>query len=177
MFDFYYLGPSDEINTWELPEGYFSMLWRPKGLQIVPKGVCLWPSVMWWLFHRLHIFHNTDYSMMLIYRDRRLVHRSVIFPRFFRFPFMQPDDLQIGDTWTSPEHRGKGLAKFALATVVRTLRRPIRGFWYIVHEKNIPSIRVVESVGFRKVARGRKVARFGLLYFGYYAIQQTLDDF
>ncbi len=173
----YYWRSPEPISTHKsLPTGYKISLWRPNGTQLVPRGLPIWPFVIWRLFHFLRIFSNLDYSMILIYQDEKLVHRSVVFPGFFRFPFMERTDLQIGDTWTHPEHRGKGLAKFALAVAVNHFHSPNRGFWYIVEEKNVPSIKVVESVGFQMVGRCKKVPRFGSLFLGYYQCELNLTQ-
>ena len=38
-----------------------------------------------------------------------MIHRSGVYPRI-PIPSWGTDDLQIGDTWTDPEYRGRGLA-------------------------------------------------------------------
>ena len=165
-----------DLKTTLLPAGYRVAFWRPEKNIFMPKGLPIWPFFVWWLFDFLHFFYNRDYSIVLIYQNSELVHRSVVFPGFFRFPFMQREDLQIGDTWTHPAHRGKGLAKFALAAAVNHFHSPNRGFWYIVEERNIPSIKVVESVGFQMVGRCKKVPRFGSLFLGYYQCELNLTQ-
>jgi len=84
---------------------------------------------------------------------------------------MNKNDLQIGDTWTHPEHRGQGLATFALRRVVQVRQMTGRKFWYIVEQDNKPSIRVVEKAGFNLIGKGIKRKRFGLGLLGSYMIQ------
>ena len=69
---------------------------------------------MWWLLHLLHVFANRDYALLLIDVDDRLVHRTGVYPRYLRFPFMATGDLQIGNTWTDEACRGRGLAGSAM---------------------------------------------------------------
>lgn len=151
-----------------------TVLWKPSTLEVVPKGTALLPFGIWWIMHHLHIFTNKDYSLYLIYDGDNLIHRSVITPRYFRFPFMGKKDLQIGDTWTMPEYRGKGLASFAIQEIVKLHKKPGRRFWYIVEEDNIPSIRAVEKVGFVKYGVGTRKKRIGMALFGFFEIQQRL---
>jgi len=93
----------------------------------------------------------------------------MIFPPFFRFPFMSPHDLQIGLTFTEPAYRGQELALLAIREIVHRLAMPDRRFWYLVEEENQASIRVIEKAGFQCVGRGVKLPRFGLKFLGYYA--------
>ena len=129
------------------------------------------PFVVWWVMHYLGAFTNLGYRVFVIRDAEIVVHHSCVFPRYFRFPFMAEGDLQIGDTWTAPEHRGKGLATFALRKVVELCAKPGRKFWYVVADDNIPSIRVGEKVGFTAVGKGTKKKRFGVSLLGSYVIQ------
>ena len=101
-----------------------------------------------------------------------MIHRSGIFPGYFRFPFMAADDLQIGDTWTQPEYRGQGLATFAIQKIAEAFRKPGRTFWYVVEQENRASIRAVEKAGFEMLGEGNRTKRFGIRALGAYIIQQ-----
>ena len=163
--------PGDTLaNPTSAPPGYTMTLWRPGFLRYCPDGRLRPPYVVWWLFHRSSIFSNRDYAALLVLQNARVVHRSMIFPRFFRFPFMGKDDLQIGDTWTAEDHRGRHLATSAIHAAVALLHREGRTFWYLVQETNTPSIRVIEKAGFTLVGRGAKVPRAGLMLLGAYRL-------
>jgi RimJ/RimL family protein N-acetyltransferase len=101
-----------------------------------------------------------------IYRSGQLAHRSAIFPRYFRFPFMQRSDLQIGDTWTHEEDRGRGLAGCAIRALLESDVNRDRVYWYICDIANRPSRRVVEKLGFIEAGECRRTSRFGLRLFG-----------
>jgi RimJ/RimL family protein N-acetyltransferase len=150
---------------------YSSKLWRPTVTTIVPEGIPYLPFALWWIMHHFHLFPNRCYSLYLIYSGHRLVHRSLVAPRYFRFPFMGKDDLQIGDAWTAPLHRGKGLATFTLQELLKLYNKPGRKFWYVVDEENVPSIRAVEKAGFIRAGEGERTKRFGMRALGSYVIK------
>ena len=155
-----------------VPGGYAVRVWRPAPGEQLPRGLRAKAYVAFRRFPRLGIFANGDYGVLTIYDGDRLVHRSGLFPRYFRFPFMGKDDLQIGDTWTDPEYRGRGLATLAIRAALTECRRPGRKFWYLVEEDNVPSIRAAEKAGFRKVGAGNRTKRFGLSALGQYVMER-----
>jgi RimJ/RimL family protein N-acetyltransferase len=174
----FYVLPSDApIHTAELPTGYQATLWRPSVRSLLPSGVTAPAFKVWSLFHYLRVFANGDYGVLLITHGGRLLHRSGVYPRYFRFPFMSGDDLQIGDTWTDPQHRGRGLASAAVSKIVERLRRPSRRFWYLVEADNGPSVRVIERAGFRLAGVGERRPRLGIHLLGAFHLMghPTLD--
>jgi len=162
----------DAATRISLPEGYRYSVWRPGLMRIVPPGLPRFPFVAWWVMHFLGGFSNRDYSVLMVHCGGELVHRSVVFPRYFRFPFMGATDLQIGNTWTSEQHRGRGLAAFAIQAIRDRDPRPDRVYWYVCEQTNIPSIRVVEKLGFRKAGDCVRVSRFGLRLLGAFIITE-----
>ncbi len=156
-----------------LDNHYSFELWKPSPLGFVPRDSAL-RFIAWWVMHYLHVFANHDYGLFLIYYDKRIVHQSVITPRYFRFPFMAQNDLQIGDTWTAPEHRGKGLATFALSQILLECRKQDRKFWYVVEQDNVPSIRVIEKVGFARTGEGTRTKHCGLSILGAYVMDREI---
>lgn len=153
---------------------YTSVLWQPALGSLVPRGVPKVPFAVWWCFHYSHTFSNRDYAVFVVYDGNRVIHRSGIFPGYFRFPFMSKDDLQIGDTWTAPEYRGQGLASSAIRTITNAYRKAGRSFWYVVDQDNLASIRVIEKTGFVKVGEGIRTKRLGSRALGAYVIQQCV---
>jgi RimJ/RimL family protein N-acetyltransferase len=153
-----------------LPAGYTCELWRPRVFRIKANGVPAFPFVLWWFVHMLHVFSNRDYGLFLIRRDGKVVHRSVITPRYFRFPFMAAGDIQIGDTWTDPTERRKGFATISLESIIKTHSSRRRTCWYVVESDNQASIRVVEKAGFTLAGRGIRTRCFGLGILGRYVL-------
>ncbi|MCE5303108.1 MAG: GNAT family N-acetyltransferase [Planctomycetaceae bacterium] len=156
----------DERLSWSL--------WKPSYRTIVPNGISLRPFGVWWLFHCLHVYRCRDYGILVIYDGKRLVHRSCVFPKWLRFPFMNDIDLQIADTWTHPDYRGKGLAAFAASQIVSLCRRDGRVFWYFARIGNMASIRVAKKIGFRECGKGSRVSGFGCRSLGRYQIEERV---
>jgi RimJ/RimL family protein N-acetyltransferase len=154
--------------------GYEPLFWRPSLTRICPPGQRLYPFAIWWLLHVLRVFRNREYGVFLIRHASQWVHRSVVTPRFFRFPFMNVRDLQVGDVWTAESERGRGLASFALLSILRADRDRQRPYWYLVDEGNVASIRVAERANFRRTALGTRTSRCGIRFFGAYQIREQL---
>jgi hypothetical protein len=155
-----------------LPFGYQSLIWRPSLLRLRPPGCAVYPFFMWWLFHVLGIFRNHQYKVFLIRRDSEWIHRSVVTPGFFRFPFMSFHDLQVGDVWTAEYQRNLGLASFALLSLLQADGDRQRPYWYLVSELNTASARIAERANFRRIAFGLRTSYCGIRLFGKYQIQE-----
>jgi len=150
---------------------YSVYLWCPGLINIFPPGLTEIKFLVWWILHHLRIFSNRDYCVLMILdKDKTLIHRSCVFPRYFRFPFMRENDLQIGDTYTDGKCRGRGLATYAILKILESLQMDNRKFWYIVEENNESSIRVIEKVGFNKIGCGERGKKFGIKLFGSFEI-------
>jgi RimJ/RimL family protein N-acetyltransferase len=158
-------------DTPDMGRNYRYGLWRPARNHLYPPGMRGLPFIVWWVMHYLGIFANRDYSIFVAYDSSLLIHRSVVFPRYFRFPFMTDSDLQIGDTWTHPEYRRQGLAAYAMLKILETHHAPGRRFWYVVEEDNVPSIKVIEKAGFIKHGYGRRGRRAGLRILGTFDLE------
>ncbi len=169
---FFYVTESGDVPAPVCPPGYQWRLWRPSLCHIIPPGLPCFPFLVWWLLHQLRIFSNRGYGVLLVTRGDELVHRSVLTPRYFRFPFMSASALQIGDTWTADAHRGKGIASFALRRLTATGGR--RTYWYLTESSNTASVRVAENSGFTLAGSGRKTSRFGVRALGSYIIERCI---
>jgi RimJ/RimL family protein N-acetyltransferase len=169
-YRFYQLGANDSVRSRSLDPALTVELWRPSWREVAPSGVTGHAFKVWWLFHHLRIFANPDYALLLVRHRGRLIHRSGVYPRYFRFPFMAASDLQIGDTWTDPEYRRRGLAHVAIYETTRRLAAPGRRFWYLVGEDNPASIGVIEQAGFQCVGDGDRVPRWGIGLLGAYRL-------
>lgn len=151
---------------------YSISFWKPRLNKIFPLGLSEKRFLFWWFMHQLRFFPNRDYSVLLIHRGNDLIHRSCIFPRYFRYPFMKDNDLQIGDTFTDHEYRGKGIATLAILNIVESLKMNNRKIWYITEENNKSSIRVIEKAGFKKIGSGIRTSKFGLRLLGSFIMRE-----
>ena len=154
----------------DLPAGLTVEFWKPRGVALRPPALGAIPFAIWGVFHHARIFRNRCYQLLLIWKQGELVHRSCIFPGYFRFPFMARQDLQVGDTWTAPSERGKGLASWALATAIERLATDGKTIWYICDDTNAASQWVARKAGMKLVGRGMRTRRFRVNLLGHFQI-------
>ena len=182
----FYKSTGAEAYEKPLPPLYAASAWWPSLRQPWPRGAFDLGLKVRFLFrcvlHYLPLLANRECGAICVYFAEHLVHYSAFAPRYWRFPFMADNDLQIGNTWTDPSHRGRGLAGFALEKILVLKRKPGRYFWYVVEAINRPSIRVVERAGFELAAEGSWQKPFGIKLFGSYVpgsgigAQSSLDN-
>ena len=154
-----------EEETPGLNEEYAIELWKPGVSAIVPPTMSS-RFIVWWLFHYFRILGNGMYQVLVIRHKGTVIHRSCLVPKYFRWPFMREQDLQISSTWTHPEHRGRGLATFALRYLVRSYADGSRRFWYIGREDNPASITVCLRGKFQFQCLMRRTHPWGSLLLG-----------
>ena len=148
-------------------DDYRFEFWEPSYLRALPPGAPAARYAVWWIFDRGHLFSNDAYAVVLAWHRDVLAHRLALFPGWFRFPFMAPRDLQFGDLWTSPEHRGMGLATHAMRVGMRERSDgDSRVFWYLTHDTNLASIRTAERAGLERVGRATRTTRAGIRQLG-----------
>lgn len=172
---FYAVAASAPRLACTLSAGLTCEVWHPGVFRLKAKGLPAFPFFIWWLFHVLHVFTNRKYSVLLIRRNGKLVHRTMITPRYFRFPFMAADDIQVGDTWTDPEERGRGLATLAHQIIISTPSFRGRTCWGVIEPSNLAAIRAIEKAGYSLTGRGFRTCRFGLGILGRFVLTEYLD--
>ncbi len=160
-----------------LPPGYWWTMWRPTWGDLWPREVTDLKNRLKFIFRTaiyfLGLFAGDECGALLILRGTHLAHYSQFSPRYWRFPAMRAGDLQIGDTWTDPADRGRGLALFALEHVIAAHYRPGRKFWYVVAASNAASIRVVQKAGFKLVGTGAWVKPLGIKLTSAYVMKEA----
>lgn len=158
------------------PQGYQCELWTPSLLNPLPKGLTMGRGRFLFrtLMHVSRQFSNRDCGMLLLRRgDGAIAHYSAFAGGWFRWPFMAREDVQIGDTWTEDQDRRKGLALFALVTIIEKLRKPERTFWYFCTEDNVGSRRVAEQAGMEIAGSGGAYPVMGLNLLRQYRITSS----
>lgn len=148
-------------------------IWRPSWTAMRPSD---WEGkrwVVWWLFDRTRVFRRRWYRVFTLRgSDGQIVHRSCLFPKFFRFPTVAHDEMQIGDVWTHPDFRGRGLTKLAIARLLAEVDDAARGIWYITESKNAASQAVARAAGFTLAGVGRRENRLGIGLLGRYVLAE-----
>lgn len=156
-----------------LPDGLAFEWWQPSLTRLRPPGPKTRSHLAYAVMHFLGVFSNKGYSALCVCDEAgSVVHRSSVFPRFFRFPFMAGEDLQVGMTWTAEAYRGRGLATATLVKVVADRASGTCGIWYLTSEDNVASSRVAERAGFSLVGTGAKRPRLGLGALGFFGLDR-----
>lgn len=137
-------------------------VWRPSVDGLPSRGSRRLDNLVWWAFSRLGVFSRPDFAEVTLWQGGRRVHRLVVTPRWYRFPFMDADDLQIGGLWTDPRSRREGLARAAIAEAHRLAAGHGGQLWYAVEASNGASIALAESCGYRLAGAGRRTRPFGI---------------
>lgn len=128
----------------------------------------------WWALAKLGAFARPGFAALRIERSGRVLHHLIVTPRWRRFPFMRPDDLQIGAVWTSPGARRQKLA----ANAIRLAQRRFDGtrFWYVTDAENEASAALARECGFRLVAIGRRTRPLGSSLLGRFVIDRWVQS-
>jgi RimJ/RimL family protein N-acetyltransferase len=154
---FYRTGYPPSARATDLPAEYVWSIWKPTRKNMMPNGMAQYRKRLAsrWFMHQLGLFSNRHYQVLVIRHapSRDIVHYSGATGHYWRWPFMRAEDMQIGDTWTHPTHRRRGLARFALVQLLGQLAQPDRHIWYVVEEDNAASIAVAEAGGMTLVGR------------------------
>ncbi len=153
-----------------LENNYKVVLWKPSLKKFLPPGLG-WKFSLWWLAHMVRVFRNRNYSVLYIYHNDEIIHRSCLVPPYFRWPFMQSNDLLISSTWTDPRYRGHGFATIGLIKAIYLMNSTSCRFWYVTRNNNPASIAVCKKAGFILVGYARRTNWMGVRLLGHFVIK------
>lgn len=174
LFRIYKKGSSESlVDKGNLDPSFEYEMWAPSFFKVFPARFFRIKFIIWYLFDLFNIFKSNCYRVFIVRYKRKIIHHTFIFPAFFRFPFMGENDLQIGDVWTDPSFRGRGIATIAIMNVLSEISKEDKTFWYVVEDTNKSSIKVVEKLGFQLVGYGKKFPRCGSFLLGFYDFIKT----
>jgi RimJ/RimL family protein N-acetyltransferase len=148
-----------------LPADCALRIWRPAADGFPPTGPSAAENIAWFAFARLGLFAWNGFMELSVWDERCMLHRLIVTPRWFRFPFMTSSDLQIGALWTAPRARRRGLARAAIAEAHRRYPACNR-FWYVTDDGNEASVRLAFAGGYTPAGTGRRTRPFGLSALG-----------
>ena len=156
-----------------LPPGCELKIWRPESDGAPRPGPGALENLVWLAIHRLGLFASAEFEEITVWRGGRRLHRLVVTPRWLRFPFMAPGDLQVGALWTAPEARRSGLARASIAEAHQRHARAGRSIWYLADEANAASVALAEACGYRLAGAGRRTRPLGLSAFGQFRLESV----
>lgn len=174
IFDVYKIDSGYQVpDTSDVNGLYQVVIWRPSITNLIPEG---FPSkyIAHWFLHYLGIFKNKNYRAMLVYDKGKLISKMIVTPAYYKFPFMEPNDLQFTYSVTDTAYRGKGINTKVKFLVMRSFQEEKVSFWGVVDPGNKSSIIVLKKLGmtFRFQVKGKKLK--GLPY--YYCLTQTEQE-
>jgi RimJ/RimL family protein N-acetyltransferase len=141
-----------------LPSGMTMRVWAPARDGFPPSP--LWRhNVLWWLMDRARLFAQRDFAEITLWQGDDLLHRLILTPRWYRFPFMAGQDLQIGNVWTHPAMRGQGLARLGVGQALAVAQGRV---WYVTGAQHRASIALATGMGFRPAGHGYRSRPFAL---------------
>ena len=79
---------------------------------------------------------------------------------------MNSEDVQIKNVFTHRENRGQGLAFLLVKQSLQKMKKEGRVFWYMTHDKNIPSQKLCKKVGFKYVGEYNRTRNNFFFYQG-----------
>lgn len=127
-----------------------------------------------WAQDWIGCFADDRFAELSIWRGTRMLHRLIVTPRWYRFPFMDQDDLQIGNVWTSSEARGQGLARAAILEAHRMIGPGAPTFWYVVDASNGSSVALIEACGYRLAGSGKRTRPLGIAVLGQFRLENSV---
>ncbi len=169
-----YDGGSPVAPLAALPPTSSIRCWRADIDGFPPRGSRTIANQLWWAFAKLRVFARRGFTEISIVDEGRLLHRLIVTPAWYRFPFMSPRDLQLGALWTSPDSRRQHLASYAIAEAHRRFANENMRFWYVTDADNHASAELARSCGYRLVAGGKRTRKFGSALLGQYVIERPV---
>lgn len=168
MILFYRLARAGDAPLSAAPPDLSVRSWCPE--EGPPPRSPFWrENMIWWGIHAAGLFSRGGFVEVAIWDGNAMLHRLVVTPRWYRFPFMAREDLQIGGLWTSPATRGRGLARIGVREAVRRAGGGC-AIWYVTDAGNRASGALAEACGFRLAAVGERSRPLGLRALGRFRI-------
>jgi hypothetical protein len=87
-------------------------------------------------------FLNKKNIPSVAYEGNKLIHHSVVFPFFYKFPFTPKNDIQIGMIDTHTAYRNKGIAHTIVSKILSHYESNV---WYITEFDNVKSINLAKK--------------------------------
>jgi RimJ/RimL family protein N-acetyltransferase len=145
-----------------LNRNYELKVFRPDCLHVVPKGMKKEPGfIIWWfLYLTIWRWQGKSYEYYLVYDKEQLIHYCLLSPKYYRYPFMNNDDIQIGPFWTAEGYRGQGICPTVIAKVMEDYKSRNRYAYIITRENNVNSQRSIAKAGLEVYGHGIRTKGF-----------------
>ncbi len=115
-----------------------------------------------WLYLFWFVFSKRKYRIYYVADQDRIVHLSHVISKNPKFPFLGPDDFEIGPCWTDPEYRGRGLYPCVLSQIVADYQDYVGKLFIFAEKKNKASLGGISKSGFKFIGSGSKTGALGI---------------
>ena len=164
-------GGTDSGGTTLSPD-FTLTAWSPRNQRTLPLDPADPLRTLAWLQDRCRLFADGRYTELSLWRGERRVHRLIVTPRWYRFPFMEPGDLQLGALWTDPPSRRQGLARAAMAEAHRLFAGDAQRFWFVTDRANAASTALAHAAGYRLAGTGQRTSPIGIALLGQFRLDR-----
>ncbi|MCF6245174.1 MAG: hypothetical protein L3J43_09070 [Sulfurovum sp.] len=147
--------PAEEIFGTVLKE-YDIEIFVPSIFKLKRHSTKILIYMFWFLFTK------GQYRIIYIKKDNSIIHYTHILPKFFKFPFMNVNDLEIGPSWTDEVYRGKGIFPAVIAYAMQYFKEENRTFYAFANIKNNSSQKAILKADFYKWMHGYKTNKLGI---------------
>lgn len=148
-----------------LPDGGYFEIWTPKmKLPLRCKRFPIKYNVFWFL-HFLNVFSNRFYRAITLKNENRIDAALMVIPKYFRWPFMNKEDVQIIYVISHPSQLRKGLSRLTIYYTLQQLKslKVVNTVWYVTTSDNIASQNLCKSIGFEFAGYGIREVKFGFI--------------
>lgn len=102
------------------------------------------------------------YKIIYLKKDDEIIHYTHILPKFFKLPFLDLNDLEIGPSWTKESYRGQGIFPVIINYITHHFKKEGRSFHILARIENLASQNAIKKTGFYIWAKGYKTDFFGI---------------
>ena len=159
-----------------LPAGLELRAWRPRDETALPLSTFDPLRLAVWMQHRHGLLADPRFTELSVWSGEVRVHRLIVTPRWYRFPFMESGDLQLGALWTDPAWRREGLARWTMNHAHRLFSAPGQRFWYVTDSLNTASTALAQAAGYRLVGKGRRTKPAGIALLGKFRLEHLYSE-
>ncbi len=160
-----------ENNIIQFDPSFEYLIFRPTIIRLTPRGLKGKSFILWGLLSLIWRLQGKPYEVIVLYKDRQVVHYSVVLPKYYKFPFMGKRDIEIGPCWTHPD-RGRGIYPKMLNAICNRFAKFKDNVWMFCKENNYASQRGILKAGFSLVGKGEETKPFGIGLLGKYIITE-----
>jgi len=140
---------SNKLKEYDMPFDYNVIIWKPSLSRIFPSKGFSFPFLFTWLYFLFSKFRIAgEYKVYLVYHNQTLVHHSFVTRKYFKFPFLNENDWQIGQIFTHQDHKKKELAIYIVNKIIEDLVEKEGNFYWLCSSENEASTKLAEKAGF-----------------------------